>query len=440
MKTFTAIVLAVSLLSMTAGSSHATDPFPIKVGQDRRIFEDATGKPFLLHGDTAWSLIAELKREDVEDYLQDRRKRGFNAILVNLVEHQFSRHPPADAYGEKPFNGEAFVDLNPKYFDHAAWVIERAQQLGFVVLLAPAYLGVSGGDQGWFRDIEAAGPEKMRLYGQKVAERFRQYPNIVWVMGGDFNTPDERLVSSMAEAIMKISPTSLKTVHPSPETDTAEHWSKNDWFTFDAFYSYKDVHAGMLKRTAEAAMPVVLLETFYESERVTNSQTIRRNAYGALLAGAAGQFFGNNPMWHFSSSGLEAYHGTWRDALNSPGAQSMTALKTLFDKLPWSQLQPDRERRIAVNPQSYASFLSDGTMSVIYGDANGFAVQKDSVKNGQKAVWYDPFSGTFADAGEPKIEGAIATYMPKQAKNTDGGTDWLLLIGSAAHLQDIQKR
>ncbi len=160
MKTFTAIVLAVSLLSMTAGSSHATDPFPIKVGQDRRIFEDATGKPFLLHGDTAWSLIAELKREDVEDYLQDRRKRGFNAILVNLVEHQFSRHPPANAYGEKPFNGEAFVDLNPKYFDHAAWVIERAQQLGFVVLLAPAYLGVSGGDQGWFRDIEAAGPEK----------------------------------------------------------------------------------------------------------------------------------------------------------------------------------------------------------------------------------------------------------------------------------------
>ncbi|KAB2656459.1 DUF4038 domain-containing protein [Brucella tritici] len=440
MKNFTAIVLAVSLLSMTAGSSHATDPFPIKVGQDRRIFEDATGKPFLLHGDTAWSLIAELKREDVEDYLQDRRKRGFNAILVNLVEHQFSRHPPANAYGEKPFNGEAFVDLNPKYFDHAAWVIERAQQLGLVVLLAPAYLGVSGGNQGWFRDIKAAGPEKMHLYGQKVAERFRQYPNIVWIMGGDFNTPDERLVSSMAEAIMKISPTSLKTVHPSPETDTAERWSKNDWFTFDAFYSYKDVHAGMLKRTAEAAMPVVLLETFYESERVTTAQTIRRNAYGALLAGAAGQLFGNNPIWHFSSSGLAAYHGTWRDALNSPGAQSMTALKTLFDKLPWSQLQPDRERRIAVNPESYASFLSDGTLSVIYGDANGFAVQKDAVKNGQKVLWYDPFSGTFAGAGGPKIEGAIATYMPKQAKNAGDGTDWLLLIGSDERLRPIQKR
>ncbi|UZD71187.1 DUF4038 domain-containing protein [Brucella sp. JSBI001] len=441
MKRFVVAIIATILLFMAAGSSHATASFPIKISQDRRIFEDATGKPFLLHGDTAWSLIAELKREDVEDYLQDRRKRGFNAILVNLVEHQFSRHPPANAYGEKPFNGEAFVDLNPKYFDHAAWVIERAQQLGFVVLLAPAYLGVSGGDQGWFRDIEAAGPEKMRLYGQKVAERFRQYPNIVWVFGGDFNTPDENLVSSMAEGIMKISPSSLKTVHPSPETSTAEIWGKENWFSFDTLYSYKDVHAGMLKRTAEdTAMPVILLETFYEKEWESTPQTIRRNAYGALLAGAAGQFFGNNPIWHFSSSGLFAYDGTWPDALNSPGARSMAIMKALFGKLPWPQLQPDRQRRIVVNPESYGSSLSDGTLSVIYGDADGFAVQKDVVRQGWQAVWFDPVSGSFADAVQPEVDASIAIYTPRQSKNAGGGTDWLLLIGSNERLQPIQKR
>ncbi len=106
------------------------------------------------------SLIAELKREDVEIYLQDRRKRGFNAILVNLVEHYFSRDPPANAYGEKPFKGDAFGDLNPKYFDHAAWVIGRAEQLGIVVFLAPAYLGVNGNSQGWFSKAEVAGPQK----------------------------------------------------------------------------------------------------------------------------------------------------------------------------------------------------------------------------------------------------------------------------------------
>lgn len=441
MKRLAAALIAATLLALAAGSSQASDVFPIRVGQDRRIFEDATGKPFLLQGDTAWSLIAELKRDDVETYLQDRRKRGFNAILVNLVEHQFSSHPPANAYGEKPFKGDAFGELNPKYFDHAAWVIGRAEQLGFVVLLAPAYLGVSGGDQGWFRNIEAAGPQKMRLYGQKVAERFRRYPNIVWVLGGDFNTPDENLVSSMAEGIMKISASSLKTVHPSPETNTAEIWGKESWFSFDTLYSYKDVHAGMLKRTAEdTAMPVILLETFYEKEWESTPQTIRRNAYGALLAGAAGQFFGNNPIWHFSSSGLFAYDGTWRDALNSPGARSMAVMKALFGKLPWPQLQPDRQRRIAVNLESYGSALPDGTLSVIYGDADGFAVQKDIVMQGWKAVWFDPVSGSFADAGQPKVDASIAIYTPRQAKNAGGGTDWLLLIGSVARLQDIQKK
>ncbi|MFQ0812790.1 hypothetical protein AVM02_01165 [Brucella anthropi] len=436
MKRLAAALIAATLLSMAAGASHAADLFAIRIGQDRRIFEDATGKPFLLQGDTAWSLIAELKREDAEIYLQDRRKRGFNAILVNLIEHRFSSHPPANAYGERPFRGDAFGELNPKYFDHAAWVIGRAQQLGFVVFLAPAYLGVSGGDQGWFRNIEAAGPEKMRLYGERVAERFRQYSNIVWVLGGDFNTPDKRLVSSMAEGIMKASPSSLKTVHPGPETNTAGIWGKERWFSFDTLYSYEDIHAGMIARTAETAMPVILLETFYEKERGTTPQTIRRNAYGALLAGAAGQFFGNNPVWHFGSSGLFAYEGTWRDALDSPGARSMTVLKRLFDRLPWPQLLPDREGRIAVNPESHAASLPDGTLSVIYGDADGFAVRKDVVG---KAVWFDPVSGTFADAGAPRFEGTIATFKPKRAQNAGGGTDRLLLIGSAARLHAILK-
>src|SRR5690606_10658503 len=132
--------------------------------------------------------------------------------------------------------------------------------------------------------------------------------------------------------------------------------------------------------------------------------------------------------------------GTWRDALNSPGARSMAVMKALFEKLPWPQLQPDRESRIAVNPESYGSALPDGALSIIYGDADGFAVQRNIVREGWKAIWFDPVSGTFTDADQPRFEGTIATYTPRQTKNAGGGTDWLLLIGSAARLQDIQKR
>ena len=439
MKRFAIAIIAAALLSLAAGFSHASGLFPIKIGQDRRIFEDASGKPFLLQGDTAWSLIAELKRKDVETYLQDRRKRGFNAILFNLLEHQFSRNPPANAYGEKPFRGKAFSNLNPKYFDHAAWVIGRAEQLGFVVFLAPAYLGVSGGDQGWFSKVQEAGPVKMRAYGEAIARRFVRFHNIVWVLGGDFNAPDRQLVSSLAEGIAHVAPKALQSVHSGRNSNTAEIWGKQPWLGFDTVYTYDDVHAVISARRKAGKMPVILLEGAYEFERETTARMIRRNAYGALLAGAAGQFFGNNPIWHFTGPGVFTADRSWQEALDSPGARSMTVLKKLFDRLPWPQLQPDRERHIALKPESYAASLPDGTLTVIYGDADGFAVQADAIGKGRKAIWFDPVSGMFVNAGQPKIDGTVATYMPVKAENAGGGTDWVLLIGSAHRLRAIQK-
>ncbi len=46
MKRFVVAIIATILLFMAAGSSDAAASFPIKISQDRRIFEDATGKPF----------------------------------------------------------------------------------------------------------------------------------------------------------------------------------------------------------------------------------------------------------------------------------------------------------------------------------------------------------------------------------------------------------
>ncbi len=46
--------------------------FPLGIPAGKRYLEDAAGQPFLIHGDTAWSLIAQLAREDAEAYLQDR--------------------------------------------------------------------------------------------------------------------------------------------------------------------------------------------------------------------------------------------------------------------------------------------------------------------------------------------------------------------------------
>ncbi|MDB5560877.1 MAG: hypothetical protein JWN11_295, partial [Hyphomicrobiales bacterium] len=38
--------------------------FPLRVSADKRHIEDSNGRPFLINGDSAWSLIADLNRDD----------------------------------------------------------------------------------------------------------------------------------------------------------------------------------------------------------------------------------------------------------------------------------------------------------------------------------------------------------------------------------------
>ncbi|MCL7998795.1 glycoside hydrolase family 140 protein [Brucella sp. 21LCYQ03] len=436
MRLWAGFIFAMLLLM---GAARVETVFPIKVSHDHRFFEDTQGRPFLINGDTAWSLLAELKRDDAKLYLQDRSKSGFNAILVNLIEHQFSSNPPANAYGDKPFTNESFGTLNPNYFDHAAWVIEQAQKQGLVVFLAPAYLGVNGGDQGWFAQAQAAGPAKMKAYGEAIARRFAKFPNIVWVLGGDFDAPDRALVSELAQGIASVSPDALQTVHSGRDTNTVETWGDQSWLSLDTVYTYDDVHKAILARSKAAKRPVILLEGAYEYERETTARMIRRNAYGAILGGAAGQFFGNNPIWHFSGPGVFTFDQNWREALDSPGAKSMTVMKEFFDKLPWSQLQPDRDNNIAMAERTYAAALPDQSLIVVYGDAGEFCIKTSSLNDNQKAFWVDPASGQFLPADKPKADGDVRIYQaPPDGKNV-AQSDWILLVGSSEQLKLIQK-
>jgi hypothetical protein len=94
----------------TVGSVWASDAaareakFPLRLSDDRRHLVDQSGVPFFIQGEAAWSLVAQLERADVELYLEDRKRRGFNLLMVNLLEHHFSEHPPTNAYGIAPFS------------------------------------------------------------------------------------------------------------------------------------------------------------------------------------------------------------------------------------------------------------------------------------------------------------------------------------------------
>ena len=424
---------------------HAT--FPLRVAAGRRHLEDAQGQPFLLHGDTAWSLIAELTREDAQRYIADRQVRGFNAILVNLLEHRFSRNPPANAYGEGPFLTPGdFTTPHEAYFAHADWIVRLAAEHGILVLLAPAYLGHQGGGEGWYRAMLANGPDKLRAYGQYLGRRYAQFANILWVHGGDFNPPRKDLVRAIAEGIRTHDTRALHTAHCGPETAALAYWHGEPWLQLDNVYTYGPVRTAALRQyarpdAASARLPFILIESAYEHERGDGELRVRAQAWAALLSGACGHLYGNNPIWHFDGPGLQPAPTTWQAALASRGAESMTHLRTLLDSRPWWRLKPDdrgalitADAGVGDERATMAAVTDDGTLAVAYlPGIRNVHVQLHRLRGAPgggpvRARWYDPSSGAFASAAAAPLDTSGTHTFRPAGLNAAGLGDWVLLL------------
>jgi len=74
-------------------------------------------------------VIVNATNDEAEAYFENRRAKGFSAILVNLIEHKFARNAPRNIDGEPPFpNMSDWSVPNEKYFAHADWVIRRRRE------------------------------------------------------------------------------------------------------------------------------------------------------------------------------------------------------------------------------------------------------------------------------------------------------------------------
>lgn len=422
------------------GTGSAGAPrFPLRIAENKRYLTDADGRPFLLHGDTAWSLIADLSREDARHYLEDRKRRGFTAVLVNLIEHRFARNAPRNFYGVAPFNvADDFATPNEDYFSHADWILEHAARLGLLVVLAPAYLGYNGGREGWYRAMRTCGAEELRAYGHFLGSRYARFDNIVWLHGGDFNPPDRSLTAAIAEAIRAEAPRALHSAHCAPGTAASRFWGDQPWLDIDTLYTYDPVH---LQARAElekqrGTRPIILLESVYEDEHGAGAHRIRKQAYAALLSGACGHIYGNNPVWHFDGPGVFDAPRDWRAALDSAGARSMTSLAALFRDLPWWTFVPDFENRLLVTgagddrDRALAAYVKAGGYALVYAPAQrSLAVDTSLLADGRiRARWYDPAAGTLHPNAIPDWPSYHIQQLHTPGANGQGDADWVLVL------------
>lgn len=424
--------LLQNTLQTLVQSGNSSKIFPLNVDSGKRCLVDATKRPFLIHGDSAWSLMVQLSREEADFYLNDRRHKGFNTILVNLIEHEFTVTPPKNYYGEAPFLTPGdFATPNERYFEHVDRLIGRAAELGFLVLLAPAYMGFEGGREGWYQEMRTNGPVKLRNYGRYVAKRFRKHANILWVHGGDFNPPETLLLRALVSGIRDEDTRSLNTFHGS-RGSSATHFlgATEHWLQLNSIYTgATDVVSEALHEYSHSRQPYFLIEARYEGEGA-DAATVRLQAYQAVLSGGCGQVMGNLPIWRFGKG--------WRKALNSDGAQTLVFLRILMERYAWSTLRPDLTNAFLVDgvhsasDRAVATIAQDGSVGLVYmPSARRVTVNLEQLAGPKLSVhWYDPTTGTMSPPSKPSLSASASSTFEPDGRNAYGDSDWVLVLES----------
>jgi hypothetical protein len=403
--------------------------FPLRVADDGEHLVDQDGEPFLVMGDAGWSMLVQLDVAETERYLDARRAQGYNALLVNLIEHRFSDDPPRNAFGDEPFLEPGnLAQPNAAYFETARRAIERASEQDFLILLAPAYLGYQGGDEGWYQDMLANNLESLRSYGRYVGRLFADVPNIIWVNGGDFTPPSDGMwvVEAVRDGIVESGALQLHSFHGSPEDSSTD--AGVDWLDLNLTYTYGAVHAAVRHDDAISDLPHLLIESQYEADQFdsTTPARLRCQAYEAVLNGSIGSVYGHGDIWQFRDA--------WPDALGATGGDDMTHVAALFGSLPWEELIPDVTATLITDPgpTGSAEFVSvaatpdRGVIVAYVPAARDLDVRLGPASGAVSVRWFDPTTGAYT-AARASLEGAILS-VDSPGGNGGDDSDWTLVV------------
>jgi len=410
---------------------HSADRiYPLKIEANKRYLVDQNNAPFFIQGDAAWSLIVGLPDPEAEQYLKNRREKGFNTIMVNLIEHKFCKRPPMNAAGEGPFTTAGdFSTPNEKYFTHADWVIRKAAENSIQVLLYPIYLGYKGTDEGWVEEALASGPDKCLEYGRYLGKRYKDFDNIIWLMGGDRH-PGAALedVDLVALGIREYDKRHLFSAHCDPEHSAVDDFAGGRWLDFNTTYTYQIVHEKLLADYSRVpVMPFILIESSYEGEHNASEVQIRRQAYWAVLCGGVGHIMGNRPIWLFDPG--------WQAAMDLPGSVGMMHWGELFRSRSWYDLVPDPKHEVVTSGLGEfrgldylaAARTADGSTVIAYmPTSRTVAVEMSKISGSQaRAWWFDPRTGKATKIGE------FATSASREFTPPADG-DWALVLDDAS--------
>lgn len=429
-KTFILATL-VSLLSLSLRAASGFDqPWkngPLQVSANSRYLQHANGKPFFWLGETAWLMPERLNRDEVGFYLQTAAKNGYNMVQVQVL----NGIPSFNVYGEKSmvdgFNFEPFKHMTDRYtyWDHMDFIVSTAERYGI-------YIGMVAI---WGSNVKngSVNEEQARAYGRFLAERYKDRPNIIWIMGGD--QPGDihtEVWDAMARTIKSIDHNHLMSYHPRGRYTSARWFNNREWLDFnmyqsghrsygqrmgnkdypipdnteedswmyvDSSFSYKPIKPTLDDEPSYEDIPQGLHDP---DGPYWHDADVRRYAYWSVFGGSCGHTYGHCSIMQFYRPGYgPAYSALdsikpWYEALQSPGFQQMKHLKSLMLAFPYFERVADQSVLIGNGKQHDRVCATRGNDYMLLYNYTGRTMTVDLTKiSGAKKriLVYDPTNG-----------------------------------------------
>ncbi len=419
----------------------------LAVSENRRYLIHADGTPFFYLGDTAWQLFARLDRDQTEQYLENRRSKGFTVIQAVVLAELDGLNTP-NANGDRPLIENDPARPNEAYFKHVDMVIELARDKGIYIGMLPTW-----GDKvtkAWGIGPVVFNEQNAEQYGRFLGERYKGYPNIIWILGGDRVADNvESVWRAMAGGIKAAGDDHLMTYHPQGGRTSADWFHNDDWLDFNMLQSghgkfdmdnyrmiEKDYHRSPVK-------PCLDGEPRYENHPVNwkpeqgwfNDFDVRQAAYWGLLAGGCGHTYGCHDIWQMKSSKwprISSARGEWEQSMDLPGAGQMLYVRRLMESRPMAERVPDQKVIIAGQQEGgrHLRAARGNSYLMVYTPYGDTLQINDEVISGVKrmAWWFNPRDGRAEFIGEFE-RGKQKEFDPPE--EPERGNDWVLVIDDA---------
>lgn len=427
----------------------------LQVTENGRYFQNGD-TPFFWLADTAWMLLQNLSLEDTYRYFRNRKELGYNVIYADLQHRSYQKN----LAGESALTDNDFTQINTDggYWKHIDAVLSMAEELGLYMGILPVW-------GGHFVQRGILNRENLTGYMKFVIDRYKEYPNIIWILGGDVRGDVNReLFCTMGKMLKEADPDRLVGYHPFGRCDSSLWFHEETWLDFNMFQSghrrYDQVKLAAwddnlekegcfgedswkyVKRDYERPIikPVLDGEPSYEwivqglhdfSQPYWKAADVRRYAYFNVLSGAAGHTYGHNSIMQFyadtSKPGEFGAKYLWEDAIHHPGGAQMSHLKHLMESVDFQNGKPAEGYLLNTQGERYdhISVFAGEEYLIVYTFTGRELVLDLSAYEGKKlaAYWMDPVTGakTFIRIETKKA----ASFLPPQRED---GSDIVLLL------------